>query len=189
MLFLCRPPELGGPTHRADMALVWADERRQCPIQNPGLETTSPGRMCPLEINREHTRLQSGPHRRNPTRRWFTGFAEAILWRWHHLNPSNSNSLDRIHPDCVCFTRATTWLKIHWAAMSASTIQVLGFLRRHLECNYILLNRNRVHPHTPHPTLTPNVTTSVLFRIKYYQIGPRSTMPFLSTTVCYFVLW
>jgi hypothetical protein len=103
-----------------------------------------------------------------------------------HLNPSNNNSLVWIHPDCVCLTSPMKRLKIHRAATSASTIQVLGFPHRHPECNYILVNRNRVHPRTCHPTLTPNVTTSVLFRIKYYQIGPRSTMWCLATTAVLF---
>jgi hypothetical protein len=133
-----------------------------------------------------HTRPQSGPHHRNPTRRWFTGFAEAILRRCRHLNPSNNNSLDWIHPDCVCLTCTTMRLKIRRAVTSASTIQVLGFPCRHPECNYILVNRNHAHPHTHHPTLTTNVTTSVLFRIKYYQIGPKSTMRFLATAIVLF---
>jgi hypothetical protein len=92
------PSELGGPIHRADVAPVWAHEQRWCPAQNPRRETTTPGRTYPLEIVRDHTCPQSRPHHHNPTRRWFLGFAEAILHRRRHLNPSNSNYLDRIHP-------------------------------------------------------------------------------------------
>jgi hypothetical protein len=66
-----------------------------------------------------------------------------------------------------------TRLKIHRATMSASTIHVLVSPAATLN----------VQPRTPHPTLTPNVTTNVLFRIKYYHIGPRSTIHFLATAV------
>jgi hypothetical protein len=55
MLFLRRPPVLGGPTHRVDMAPVWADEWRRRLVLNPGLETIAPDRMCPLETNRDQT--------------------------------------------------------------------------------------------------------------------------------------
>jgi hypothetical protein len=64
--------------------------------------------------------------------------------------------------------RITMRLKIHRAAMSASTIQVLGAPRHHLECDYRLGNKNHVHPHTMHCTLIPNVTIILLFRINYY---------------------
>jgi hypothetical protein len=58
-------------------------------------------------------------------------------------------------------------LKIQQTVMNASTIQVLG-PPCHLECDYILVNKNCVHPCTSHHTLIPNYTTSVLCHIKYY---------------------
>jgi hypothetical protein len=115
-----------------------------------------------------------------------TGFAEVILWHRRHLNPSSSNSLDWIHPR-LCVSH------LHYDAAEDPPggnecihDSDTGFPCRHPECNYILVNRNHVHPRTPHPTLTPNITTSVLFPIKYYQICPRSTMRFLATVVVLF---
>jgi hypothetical protein len=56
-----------------------------------------PGLMCPIETALDHTSPCFRPHRRNPTRRQFARFDEAILQRCHHMNPKHNNSLDHIH--------------------------------------------------------------------------------------------
>jgi hypothetical protein len=139
--------------------------------------------MYPLETDRDHTRPQS-PHCCNPTRWRFIGFAKAILRRRRHLNPSNSNSLDRIHPRLRVSHLHYDMAEDPPGDDECIHYSCIGFPRRHPKCNYILVNRNHVHPRTPHPTLTPNITTNVLFRIKYYHIGPRSTIHFFGNCSC-----
>jgi hypothetical protein len=76
-----------------------------------------------------------------------------------------------------------TWLKIHRTAMCASTIHVL-VATLNVNTSYFIGITFILVP--PHCTLIPNITTSVLFPIKYYQIGPRSTMWLLATAVVLF---